>query len=192
MPEPTDKKAKKESNKQRKSGAKWIVSLSWGGQHGADDACAEKLARELKEANSERRRLIKELAKRETSVLDEKRDAVKTRDLGGIRILIRHFEGDVSVDRMVQTANEMIKKDSRIVTIFYGSNEKTARLLVMAGKHATERGINAEQAMREVSSVIGGGGGGTPSFAQGGGVLIDKLPEAVRKVEELLKTQLHA
>ncbi len=151
---------------------------------------AERLVRELKETNSEKRRLIKELAARETSALVEEQEAAEIRDLGGVKILLRHFEGAVDVERMVQTANEITRKDAGIITVFYCNDEKTARLVVMAGIDATKRGVNAEQAVREASSIIGGGGGGSSNFAQGGGILVDKLPEAVKKVEELIEKQL--
>jgi alanyl-tRNA synthetase len=44
--------------------------------------------------------------------------------------------------------------------------------------------------VREASSIIGGGGGGKPNFAQGGGTRTDKLPEALRKAEEILRKEL--
>jgi alanyl-tRNA synthetase len=76
------------------------------------------------------------------------------------------------------------------VTIFYGANDKNARILVVAGKSALERGINANEIVREASAIIGGGGGGKLNFAQGGGSEVKMLPKAVKKAEELLRRQL--
>ncbi|MCJ7718644.1 DHHA1 domain-containing protein, partial [Candidatus Bathyarchaeota archaeon] len=94
------------------------------------------------------------------------------------------------VDRMVQTANEIIKRDESVIAIFYGSDSKNARIMVMAGKTALGKGADAGQAVREASSIIGGGGGGKPNFAQGGGTRTDKLPEALRRAEEILRKKL--
>jgi alanyl-tRNA synthetase len=60
----------------------------------------------------------------------------------------------------------------------------------MAGKEATKRGIDAREIAGETAGTVGGGGSGKPDFAQGGGTLIDRIPEALRKAEEIIKKQL--
>jgi alanyl-tRNA synthetase len=153
------------------------------------DKTAEKLVKDLKEANAERRKLIKELAERESAGLGAKA-AEEVEEINGIRIVKRDFEESIDVDRMVQTANEIIKRDEATVTMFYGSDGKNARIMVMAGKTALEKGVNANEIVRESSAIIGGGGGGKPNFAQGGGTQTKKLPKAVKKAEETLRNQL--
>jgi alanyl-tRNA synthetase len=91
---------------------------------------------------------------------------------------------------MVETANEMIRRNEATVALFYGADRRNARVLVMAGKVAVEKGVNAGEVVREVSPVIGGGGGGKPNFAQGGGTKPEKLEDAVKAAEELIKKQL--
>jgi alanyl-tRNA synthetase len=153
------------------------------------DKTAERVVQELKEANAERRRLIKELATHESAVLSEKQ-AEKIKKIGDIRLVMRDFRESVDVDRMVQTASEIIKRDEASVTIFHASDGKNARIMVMAGKAALEKGANANEIVKEASAIIGGGGGGKSNFAQGGGTKTEKLQEAVRKAEETLKKQL--
>jgi alanyl-tRNA synthetase len=153
------------------------------------DQTAEKIVKELKEANAERRRFIKELAARESKALGAKAEARK--EINGIKLVLRDFKESIDVDRMVQTANEMIKRDDTTVTIFYGSDGKNARIMVMAGGTALVKGVNAGEIVKEASKIIGGGGGGKPNFAQGGGTQTEKLSEAVNKVEEVLKKQLN-
>ena len=155
------------------------------------DKTVEKLARELKEANAERRKLIKELAERESTGLGT-RTTEETEEMNGIKLVKRDFMDSIDIDRMVETASEIIKKDEATVTVFYGSDGKNARIMVMAGKAALKKGVNAGTIAREASGMIGGGGGGKPNFAQGGGTQIDKLPEAVVKAEETLRKQLKA
>jgi alanyl-tRNA synthetase len=154
------------------------------------DTTADKAMRELKEANVERRKLIKELATRESTGLGAKGEVESDVGIGGIRLVLRGFEGSVDVDRMVCTANEIIRRNDEAVAIFYGSDAKNARILVMAGKAAVEKGVNANIIVREASAIIGGGGGGKPNFAQGGGTGTEQLPKAVKLAEELLKKQL--
>jgi len=154
------------------------------------DKTAEKVVAELKEANAEKRKLIKEIAERESSVLGGRREGEEIEEVEGIKVVMRDFKEVIDVDRMVQTANQMIKRDEAIVTIFYGTDGENALIMVMAGKTAIEKGANAGEIIREASVIIGGGGGGKVNFAQGGGTQIEKLLEAVKKAEEVLKKQL--
>jgi alanyl-tRNA synthetase len=153
------------------------------------DTTAEKLVKELKEANVERRKLVKEVAGRDSTLL-EKKEEVKVKEIAGIRLVLRDFEKEIDVDRMIQTGSEMIKRDETTVTVFFGSDGKNARVVVMAGKIALKSNVNAREIVREASAVMEGGGGGTPNFAQGGGTNVSKLPEAIKKAEETLRKQL--
>jgi alanyl-tRNA synthetase len=153
------------------------------------DQTTEKLARELKEGNAERRRLIKELAAKETTNV-QTGATEKAEEINGVKLVLRDFSESIDVERMVQTANELIKADEAIVTVFYGSDGKNARIIIMAGKIAIDKGANAGDIVREVSTIIGGGGGGKPNFAQGGGTTTEKLAEAIKKAKEALSKQL--
>jgi alanyl-tRNA synthetase len=62
--------------------------------------------------------------------------------------------------------------------------------MVMAGKKAIQKGVNASEIVGEASTIVGGGGGGKPNFAQGGGTQIQRLPEAIQKAQESLRKQL--
>ena len=150
----------------------------------------EKIMKELKEVNLEKRRLIKELAEKESAV-GQAKTAEATVEARGIAIVSRNFGEVIDVDRMVQTASEMIKRNEATVMLFYGSNGKTCRLLVMAGETAVKKGVNANQIVKEVAPIFGGGGGGRPNFAQGGGTKCDRLQETVAAAEEALKKQLN-
>ncbi|MGQ9624501.1 MAG: alanine--tRNA ligase [Candidatus Bathycorpusculaceae bacterium] len=154
------------------------------------DKTAEKLVNELKEAKAEKRKLIKEIAKQASVSVGAKVEIEVIREINGIRLIMRDFKEEIDVDRMVQTANEIIKKDAATVAMFYGSNGKTAHIMVMAGEKALEKGVNANEIVGQASALLGGGGGGKPHFAQGGGTKIDKLQEATKKAEEILKKQL--
>jgi len=153
------------------------------------DKTAEKLVKELKEANSEKRKLIKELAAKE-SVIDTAETAAVVQEIDGVTLVKRDFLEEIDVNRMVQTANEMIKHNQATVTLFYGADSKNARVLVMAGQAAMKKGVNAGDVVREIAPIIGGGGGGKPSFAQGGGTKPKKLQDAVKIAEETIRKQL--
>ena len=90
---------------------------------------------------------------------------------------------------MIRSASELVKKDPKVVSVFYGVDKKTARIVVMAGKEAVKQGINASLIAKEASAVLGGGGSGRPDFAQGGGTQTNKLPQALKKAQETTKKQ---
>ena len=168
----------------------WKVSETLGAPLEKLDKTAEKLVKELKETNAEKRRLIKELAAKESATFEQSKTAEPAQEINGITLVKRDFQEEIDVNRMVQTANEIIKRNEATVTLFYGTDGKNARILIMAGKTAVKKGVNAGEIVRAVSPIIGGGGGGRPNFAQGGGTQPEKLQEAVKAAEETIRKQL--
>jgi alanyl-tRNA synthetase len=167
----------------------WKVSETLSTSLEKLDKTAEKLVKELKEANSEKRKLIKQLAAKE-SAINTAEAAVVAQEIGGVTLVKRDFHEEIDVNRMVQTANEMMKRNQATVTLFYGSDGKNARILVMAGEVAVKKGANASDIVQQVAPIIGGGGGGKPNFAQGGGTKPKKLEDAVKTAEANIKKQL--
>ncbi len=151
------------------------------------DKTAEKIVKDLKEANLEKRRLIKELAEKESTTA---KTAQAAEEINGISIIKRDFGEIIDTDRMIQTGSEITKNNPASVAIFNGSDGKTARILVMVGDEAVAKGVNAGQIIREVSPIIGGGGGGRPNFAQGGGTNPSGLQDALKAAIDLVKKQL--
>jgi alanyl-tRNA synthetase len=152
------------------------------------DKTAEKVVKELKEVNFEKRRLIKELAAKESQTSTQSCET--TTEAGGVCIVKRDFGETTDADRMLRTASEIIKKNDATVTIFYGTDGKTCKLMVMAGEAAVKKGINCGAIVKEAAPIMGGGGGGRPNFAQGGGTKPDKLKDAVTAAEEAVKKQV--
>jgi len=153
------------------------------------DKTVEKLAEDLKDANTERRKLVKELAERESAELSHK-STDRVEEINGIKLVKRDFGQEIDVERMVKTASELVKRDESSVILFYGADKMNARIMIMTGTATLGKRLNAGEIVTEASKILGGGGGGRPSFAQGGGTHVTKLPEAIKKAEELLRKQL--
>jgi alanyl-tRNA synthetase len=134
--------------------------------------------------------LIKELAAKESATFDQAKTPEAAQEINGITLVKRDFQEEIDVNRMVQTASKIIERNEATVALFFGTDGKTARILVMAGNAAVEKGVNANEIVRKVAPVIGGGGGGKPNFAQAGGTQTEKLQDAVKKAEETIKKQL--
>jgi len=152
------------------------------------DKTVERVVKELKEANTDKKKLLKELASKESGSLDE--TAVQAEEVNGVKLMKRDFGGETDITRMVQTASEIIKRNQATVALFYSSDQKSAKLLVMAGTVAVKKGVNAGNVVKLAAHIFGGGGGGRPDFAQGGGTKPEKLPDALKSAEEAIKNQL--
>jgi len=151
---------------------------------------AESMVGDLKEARRRERDLLKEIALWESAKLKGKRPReMEVEDVGGVRLVKRGFE-PVDIDRMIRTANELVKGEPKAVAVFYGTAGKNARIVVMAGNEAVRRGVDAREIAGEAATLLGGGGSGKPNFAQGGGTLVEKMPEALRKAEETVRKQV--
>jgi alanyl-tRNA synthetase len=153
------------------------------------DKTAEKLVRELKEANIEKRRLIKELAEKE-SLTRKSGEIDATTSFKGISLVKRDFGEVTDINRMLQTGTEVIKRNKAAVVLYYGADSKNCRLLVMAGDLAVQKGVDASGIVKEAAPIFGGGGGGRSNFAQGGGTKPDKLIEALKVAEDSFIKQL--
>ena len=153
------------------------------------ESAVERLVEEWKEARRERERLLKELVEKEGKESSESGALMRVQTLVDVKLVTRMFE-PVDVDRMVKTASDLVKKDPAMIVVFYGRDEKTGRFVVMVGKEALKRGVDARAIANEAASKLGGGGSGRPDFAQGGGAQVHKLAEAIKKAEESLKRQL--
>ncbi|MBC7130665.1 hypothetical protein H5T51_05540, partial [Candidatus Bathyarchaeota archaeon] len=154
------------------------------------DKTAEKLVRELKALKAEKRRLIREIAKKAAVGVVTQSETEITKELNGVKLIERDFGSDLNTEMMISMASEITKKDKATVALFYGSDGKTARIIVMAGEEAVKKGVNAAEIAKEASKLIGGGGGGRPNFGQGGGIKVGNLREALNIAEEVLKKQI--
>jgi len=144
---------------------------------------AERLVTEWKEIRRERERLIGEIAD-----LSSREYLATAKEIRGLKIVIKTLKEE-NVDRLIQTASEIVKKEPMAVVVLCATN-KTARLVVMVGNDSLKRGINARQIADHAASILGGGGSGRPDFAQGGGTQTAKVSEAMQKAEENIRKQL--
>ncbi|MCL2642120.1 MAG: alanine--tRNA ligase [Candidatus Bathyarchaeota archaeon] len=172
---------------QKQEALLWNVAFTLGAPVEKLDKTAEKIMKDFKEAQQDKRRLIKELAEKESQTAKTSEAA---QEIHGVFIVKRDFGAVIDVDRMVTTGSEIIKQNSATVVVFYGSDGKTSRIMVMAGDSAVAKGVNAGQVIKQSAPIIGGGGGGRPNFAQGGGTLPNKLPEAIQTAEDTIKQQI--
>jgi len=144
---------------------------------------AERLVNEWKEVRRQKESLVEEIAD-----LTAKELMTTAKKIGAIKVVTRKVR-DIDVDRLIKTAGELVKREPNIVVVLCGAN-KTAKLVVMAGEQAVKHGVDSAKIASEAASTLGGGGSGRPDFAQGGGPLVKKVPEALKKAEGVIRKHL--
>ncbi len=148
---------------------------------------AERLLGEWKKARREKRNLIKEIAAARKGMAPGMKREVK--EMGTVRFVLEEFER-LDMDRMIKTASEVTAAGPDTIAIFSAADGKSARIVVMAGKEALRCGVNAQEIAEEAGRVLSGGGSGRPDFAQAGGTKVQKMSEALKKAEEVIRKQL--
>ncbi len=167
---------------QQKEALLWKIAEKLNAPLEKLEATAERVVTEWKQTRREREHLIKELAEYKAKEYLE-----TAKEVHGLKTII-HAVKEVNVDNLIQIASETVKMEPKAVVVLFTSN-KTARIVVMAGKEALRRGINSRQIADETASLFDGGGSGRSDFAQGGGTKTDKVPEAMQRAEEIIRKQ---
>ncbi len=91
---------------------------------------------------------------------------------------------DVLRDLGVKMRDQLSDR-SAVIALFAVIDAKPS-VLVVANDLAQSKGINAGDLVKVASSVLGGGGGGKADIAQGGGVAITEIPNAIAAIVESL------
>ena len=132
------------------------------------------MKRELDSANSK-------LSELKTASL---MDSVKT--VGNYKLLAARLD-DVRPDAARGLCDTFKAKYTDGVVVFAIVSDGKLNFVAAAGSDAVGAGAHAGNILKDISVICGGKGGGRPDSAMSGGKDIDKIPEALARVEELLK-----
>ncbi len=146
----------------------------------------EEIAK-LKKLLAKNRQLEKEVAALKEKLVSgkESTDADDVRKLGKISYLIKKLEGmdAKTLCTFIDNARNQLK--SGVVVV---GSVVDGKVFMAAGvtKDLTEK-YHAGNIIKKVAVIVEGNGGGKADMAQAGGVRIDKLDEALKKAEELIR-----
>ena len=133
---------------------------------------------------------IKEL-RRELDSANSKLAEVKTEALlGGIRQVgkfrLLTAKVDMRPDGARGLSDTVKSKYSDAVAVFAAISDGKLNFVASAGSEAVKLGAHAGNILKDISAICGGKGGGRPDNAMSGGRDIDKVDEALARVEEIL------
>ena len=140
---------------------------------------AASLQSELKEARRELESANSKLSEIRTEAL---LSSLKT--VGAFKLLTAKV--DMRPDAARGLCDTVKAKNPDAVAVFAAVSDGKLNLVAAAGADAVKAGAHAGNILRDISAICGGKGGGRPDSAMSGGRDIDKIPEALAKVEEIL------
>jgi alanyl-tRNA synthetase len=141
----------------------------------------------LKKILEKTRETEKEIAQLKEKLVSGKGSGLldDVKKIGEVSVLIKRIEGmdPKTLRTFIDSAKNQIQ--SGVVVVGTATNGK---VMLAAGvtKDLTDR-FQAGAIIKEIAGIVGGSGGGRPDMAQAGGTKVDKIDEALAKVESLLK-----
>lgn len=142
-----------------------------------------KLLERQKQLEKEVGRLTAQLSFRDLDRLVK-----EAREIDGIRVIAAQIPLD-SPKTLREVGDRVRDKMGSGVAVLGGVFQEKVALLGIVSKDMTNK-LHAGNIIKEISKIVGGSGGGRPDMAQAGGVMIDKLPEALSAVYEIVKGAL--
>ena len=140
---------------------------------------AQSLQNEIKATHKELESANARLAEIKTEGL---LSGIKT--VGKFRLLAAKVE--MKPDAVRGLCDTVKSKYSDAVAVFAAINDGKLGFVASAGADAVKAGAHAGNILKEISAICGGKGGGRPDSAMSGGRDIDKVDEALARVEEIL------
>ena len=144
----------------------------------------EHMLAEIKTLQSEVESLKSKAAK---DALGDVMDQVK--EVNGIKLLATAVE-DVDMNGLRELGDQLKEKLGQGVIVIASSANGKVNLVAMATEEAMSKGAHAGNLIKGIAALVGGGGGGRPNMAQAGGKNPAGIPDAIAKVEEVLKEQI--
>jgi alanyl-tRNA synthetase len=154
---------------------------------------AEGLVRERHEVREELTGQIRDLRKQVTklrsraTIGDIDSSIAAAPLVGDIKVLIRQVEVE-SIDELKTIGDSVRAKLGRGVGLLGAVvNNKVQLLCVVTDDLIAEKKLSAGTIVGAVAKLVGGGGGGRPHLATAGGKNPEKLPDALREAERIIK-----
>lgn len=150
---------------------------------------SQKIGERIEKLLEENRQLAQELkASRKGQMADLVGSLLhKVENVNGIPLLAA--EMDLPADELRVCADEITAKFPSGVLLLASGAQERCQLLVRVSDDLVNKGIKANEIIKVIAPIIEGSGGGKPNNAQAGGKAPHKIPEALSKAKEVLKTR---
>ena len=114
---------------------------------------------------------------------------LRVQQVDGVQVLAARTSA-TSVEALREMGDWLKAKLSSVVLVLALVQNGNPLLVSMVTPDLVSKGLHAGNTVREVAQVLGGGGGGGPEMAQAGGKRLDKLPEALARVVDIVRREV--
>ena len=94
--------------------------------------------------------------------------------------------GEMAPDVLRKLADALRGKFKSGVIVLGSRHDGKAAFVAAVSEDLVAKGLHAGKLIGQVAKIAGGGGGGQPAHAQAGGKDAARIPEAIRKIPDLL------
>jgi alanyl-tRNA synthetase len=150
---------------------------------GVDEA-VESLSAELQTTQKENSRLRAALAFRQTDGLVQSATRV-----GDVAIVATNVP-DTDTDTLREMSDQLRERLGSAVVVLATVVNGKPQMIAAVTDDLVARGLHAGELIKEVARTVGGGGGGKAALAQAGGRYVDRLPDALASVPDLVRSRL--
>lgn len=141
----------------------------------------EKVPNKVKELIEKFKRNRKRIDKLKEKIALMKTKELKFEKMGGYKVLIREIKGNRG--ELKKISLEMSNKDT--IIFLFGLNKKIS-IFASTGE---EVDVDIGKIVSKISKFLGGKGGGSEKLGQGFGTKREKIPEAKKKIKEMIKNE---
>ena len=148
----------------------------------------EELPERVSDLISKMKDIEKELATLRTdAALAKSSELLKTKkNIGSITLISAQISDGINSESLRTIALDLRSKTPNSVIVLISVSDSKPSLVVATSDEARAAGVKAGALVKIGSAVLGGGGGGKDDFAQGGGVDVSKISEALMTIEHAI------
>ncbi len=98
--------------------------------------------------------------------------------------------GTAGVEQLRSAIDSLRQRAGSAAVCLAAENEGKVVLLAAMTPDLVQKGVKAGDVIKEIAPLVGGRGGGKPDIAQGGGSDLSKVPDALKRAAEFLRTKV--
>ena len=151
-------------------------------------ARTEELPERVSDLITKMKDIERELATLRTdAALAKSSELLKTKkEIGSLALISAQISDGINSENLRTIALDLRTKTPNSVVVLISVTDSKPILVVATSDEARAAGIKAGALVKLGSTVLGGGGGGKDDFAQGGGVDVSKIKEALTTIERAI------
>lgn len=114
----------------------------------------------------------------------------KAKQIGAVTLIVESVD-NLGADGLKSIAEDLkARGDNMVIALASTTGPQQVSIVTAVSDPLTKSGLNAGELVKAAAQICGGGGGGKPQLAQAGGKQPEMIPEALKKVTEIVTGKL--